>query len=66
MQDEFYTITFRKKLYKYLESLHADLNEWMKHYIEERPHSDRYYFGKTPLQTFNESLTLTRKNFWIR
>jgi transposase InsO family protein len=61
MQDEFYAITFRKKLYKDLESLQADLDEWMKHYNEERPHSGRYCFGKTPLQTFHESLTLARQ-----
>lgn len=58
MQDEFYAIAFRKKLYKDLETLQADLDEWMRYYNEERPHSGRYCFGKTPLQTFNESLNL--------
>ena len=58
MQDEFYAVAFRRKLYQDLDSLQTDLNEWMKHYNEERPHSGRYCYGKTPLQTFMESLNL--------
>jgi transposase InsO family protein len=61
MQDEFYAITFRKKLYQDLEHLQADLDEWLLYYNEERPHSGRYCFGKTPMQTFNDSLNLARQ-----
>ena len=61
MQDEFYAITFRKKLYKDLETLQADLDEWLSYYNQERPHSGRYCFGKTPMQTFNESITLAKQ-----
>ena len=60
MQDEFYAVTFRRKLYQDLESLQADLDEWMQHYNHERPHSGRYCFGKTPFETFLESLTLAK------
>lgn len=61
MQDEFYAVTFRKKLYRDLESLQLDLDEWLKHYNQERPHSGRYCFGKTPMQTFKESLNLAKE-----
>lgn len=61
MQDEFYAVTFRKKLYQSLEGLQADLDQWMHHYNEERPHSGRYCYGKTPMETFLESLTLAKQ-----
>jgi transposase InsO family protein len=61
MQDEFYAVTFRRKLYQHLEDLQADLDEWMVHYNQERPHSGRYCFGKTPMETFMESLTLAKE-----
>ena len=60
MQDEFYAITFRKKMYNTLEALQLDLNEWLIHYNQNRPHSGRYCFGKTPMQTFLESLNLAK------
>ena len=61
MQDEFYAITFRKKLYQDLEQLQMDLDEWLVYYNQDRPHSGRYCFGKTPMQTFNESITLAKQ-----
>lgn len=61
MQDEFYAITFRKKLYQNLETLQADLDQWLNNYNNDRPHSGRYCFGKTPMQTFNESITLAKQ-----
>ena len=61
MQEEFYAIAFRKKLYDNLELLQQDLDEWMLYYNNERPHSGRYCFGKTPMQTFIESLSLAKE-----
>lgn len=61
MQDEFYAITFRKKLYQDLETLQYDLDEWLDYYNNQRPHSGRYCYGKTPMQTFNESITLAKQ-----
>lgn len=61
MQDEFYAVCFRTKLYQDLQSLQQDLDQWMKHYNEERTHSGRYCFGKTPMETFKESLTLAKQ-----
>ena len=56
IKDEFYDIAFRKKLYCSLEELQTDLDMWLHKYNEQRPHSGRYCYGKTPMQTFRETL----------
>lgn len=61
MQDEFYAVAFRKRIYETMEQLQLDLDEWINYYNTERPHSGRYCFGKTPMQTFNESLILAKQ-----
>ena len=58
MQEEFYAVAFRKKLYGSLEDLQQDLDAWLQYYNQERPHSGRYCYGKTPMQTFVDSLSL--------
>jgi transposase InsO family protein len=63
MQEEFYAVAFRKKLYDNLEDLQQDLDHWIKFYNHQRPHSGRYCFGKTPMETFKDSITLARKKF---
>jgi transposase InsO family protein len=55
MKDEFYSIAFRKKIYTSLEDLQTDVNEWLRKYNEFRPHSGKYCYGKTPMQTFLDS-----------
>ena len=59
--EEFYQIAFRKKIYHSIEELQNDLDEWIKHYNEERPHSGKYCFGKTPMKTFLESIHLAKE-----
>jgi transposase InsO family protein len=59
--DEFYRVAFRKKVYRSIEELQADLNEWMQQYNEARTHQGRWCFGKTPMQTFLDSRPLARK-----
>ena len=60
IQDEFYQIAFRKKLYTTLEELQDDLDRWINEYNTERTHSGKYCYGKTPMQTFTESLHLAK------
>jgi len=55
MKEEFYDIAFRKKLYTSLDLLQNDVDEWLKKYNELRPHSGKYCYGKTPMQTLKES-----------
>jgi hypothetical protein len=40
----------------------ADLDAWVDGYNRERPHSGRYRFGKTPMQTFENSMQMTKEN----
>lgn len=61
IQEEFYATAFRKKLYTRLEELQADLDEWISEYNRTRPHSGKYCYGKTPMQTFVDSLSLARE-----
>ena len=48
---EFYQVTFRKKLYITLEDLQKDLDEWMKYYNNERTHQGKVCCGRTPMET---------------
>ena len=61
IQEEFYATAFRKKLYHSLEELQADLDLWLDEYNRTRPHSGKYCYGKTPMQTFLDSLPLARE-----
>jgi hypothetical protein len=61
VQEEFYSVTFRKKLYTSLEELQVDLDGWLREYNQERAHSGKYCFGKTPLQTFRDSAHLAQE-----
>ena len=49
--DEFYKITFRKKIYSDLESLQADLDEWLIKFNTERTHQGKMCCGRTPFET---------------
>jgi hypothetical protein len=59
IQDEFYSVAFRKKIYQNLDELQTDLDLWIKDYNEERTHTGKYCYGRTPWQTWKESLHLT-------
>ena len=61
IQNEFYAIAFRKKLYKSIEELQTDLDEWILEYNCERTHTGKYCFGKTPMETFLDSLKLAEE-----
>ena len=50
--NEFYRIAFRRKIYRSIDELQADLDAWIADYNQERPHQGRWCFGKTPMQTF--------------
>jgi transposase InsO family protein len=55
MKDEFYSVTFRKKIYHSLDELQHDVDGWVSKYNTLRLHSGRYCYGKTPMQTFLDS-----------
>lgn len=64
MKQEFYDTAFRKKIYFSLEELQKDADVWLSYYNNKRPHSGKYCYGKTPMQTFLDSkkITLEKNN----
>lgn len=56
---EFYQVTFRKKIYTTLEALQVDLDEWLRHYNHDRTHQGKMCCGRTPFETF-----LDGKRIW--
>ena len=57
--NEFYQVTFRKKLYASLEELQKDLDEWIEYYNNERTHQGKVCNGRTPMETL-----LDGKSIW--
>jgi transposase InsO family protein len=55
MKNEFYDIAFRKKIYRSMEELQIDVDHWIAKYNEQRPHSGKFCYGKTPMQTFRKA-----------
>lgn len=55
IQDEFYSIVFRKKLFTSIEELQQELDTWINWYNQERTHSGKHCYGKTPWDTFIQS-----------
>jgi hypothetical protein len=63
--NEFYRVAFRRKIYVTIEQLQSDLDAWLREYNEVRPHQGRWCYGKTPLQTFVDSLALAREKMLV-
>ena len=59
--NEFYRVAFRKKVYRSIDELQADLDPWMREYNEQRPHQGRWCFGKTPMQTFLDAMPMAKE-----
>lgn len=51
---EFYQVTFRKKLYGDMQTLQNDLDEWINYYNNERTHQGKMCCGRTPIETLND------------
>ncbi len=56
---EFYQVTFRKKLYSSISELQKNLDEWIKYYNCERTHQGKMCCGRTPIETLEEG-----KQYW--
>ena len=48
----------RKKVYRDLEDLQADLDAWVETYNNERAHQGRMCCGRTPAQTMHDGHVL--------
>lgn len=61
--NEFYQITFRKKLYSTMEDLQKDLDVWIETYNNERTHQGKMCCGRTPMDTLLDGKSIwTEKN----
>jgi len=61
MLNEFYQPAFRTKVVTSIEVLQEDVDQWIREDNELRPHSGRYFYGKTPMQTFLDSIPLAEE-----
>jgi len=59
--NEFYQVAFRTKVYSSVEELQVDLDTWLSEYNDKRPHSGKYCYGKTPMQTLIDAIPMTRE-----
>jgi transposase InsO family protein len=59
--NEFYRVAFRKRFYGTLGEIQQDLDAWIDEYNSQRPHQGRWCYGKTPMQTFLDSLPLAKE-----
>lgn len=60
---EFYQVTFRKKLYETIAQLQADLDEWLHHYNTKRTHQGKMCCGRTPFDTMIAGKEIWREKF---
>ena len=61
IQDEFYKVAFRKRLYKSIEEIQEDLDIYMDSYNKKRTNQGKRCQGRTPQQTFDDGYKLYKK-----
>jgi transposase InsO family protein len=59
--NESYRTAFRKTIYRTVEALQDDLDGWLALYNQDRPHQGRWCYGKTPWQTFLDTVPLAKE-----
>src|SRR5690242_16454353 len=62
---EFYQVAFRRKIYRSIEELQMELDDWLHSYNHDRTHQGKMCCGRTPMQTlidgkevWNDKITL--------
>lgn len=61
IQDEFYKVAFRKKLYKSIDEIQEDLDAYMDRYNNKRTNQGKRCQGRTPRKTFDDGYELYKK-----
>lgn len=56
--EEFYQVALRKKIYRSVEELQADLDTWLIEYNQRRKHQGKRCDGRTPYETLMEGKQL--------
>ena len=52
--NEFYQSALRRKIYKTVDELQADLDDWIEYYNNDRTHQGKMCCGRTPMETFTD------------
>ena len=60
---EFYQVTFRKKVYSSIDELQTDLDQWIDFYNNERTHQGKMCCGRTPFGTMMEGKDIWKEKF---
>ena len=60
---EFYQVTFRKKIYRDIETLQTDLDVWMKGYNNDRTHQGKMCCGRTPMETLEDGKKIWQEKY---
>jgi transposase InsO family protein len=60
---EFYQVTFRKKVYADIDALQKDLDEWNHYYNNERTHQGKMCCGRTPMATLEDGKQIWQEKF---
>lgn len=50
MLQEFYQVTFRKKIYQDIKTLQFDLDLWLEEYNRESTHQGKMCCGRNPME----------------
>lgn len=58
---EFYQIAFRKKIYRIIEEIQEDLDNWINDYNNYRTHQGKMCCGRTPMKTFLDGKEIVRQ-----
>lgn len=59
--NEFYRVVFRRTLFRTVDELQRELDAWLVEYNEHRPHQGRWCYGKTPMQTFLDTVAVAQE-----
>lgn len=60
IQEEFYAVAFRTKIYTSIQELQHDLDTWLEHYNLERTHQGKHCNGLTPMECFEQNKHLAK------
>lgn len=60
---EFYQVTFRKKIYASIAELQTDLDSWLDYYNNERTHQGKMCCGRTPMDTLLDGKRIWKEKF---
>ena len=60
IKHECYDVLFRRNIYRRLDDIQKDVSHWVTFYNQERPHSGKYCYGKTPWRTWLDARILAK------